>query len=106
VSGLITNILSPDDSLWRISITSITVNGIVLTNTAYARMSLARSCLTRLNRHSCKALVQNIVISAAGYSTIQSFKPRLRSGDATGRHDAGERPLGNGGTLTISRGEG
>jgi hypothetical protein len=102
VSGLITNILSPDDSLWRISITSITVNGIVLTNTAYATNVAGEIVFDP----SQSALLQSsgpktIVISAAGYST-NSIIQNLVSGPATQLvvTTQAKGPLGNGGTLT------
>ena len=74
---------TPDDGYWRSNITVITVNGLVLTNTAYATNSAGKLVFDP----SKSSLLQTpgaktIVIAATGYST-NSVTQTLTVGTAT-----------------------
>ena len=69
-SSTITVTNTPDDPLWRASITGITVNGSVLTNTAYATNSSGKLVFDPTKSALLQSAgLKTIVISATGYST-------------------------------------
>ena len=103
VSSTFTVTNTPDDPAWRSAITGITVNGTVLTNTAYATNTAGKLVFDPTK----SALLQSaggktIVISATGYST-NSIVQTLGAGSAvklviTTQPTA---PVGNGGPLAV-----
>jgi hypothetical protein len=103
VSGSFSITNTPDDPAWRSAITSITVNGSLLANSAYATNTAGRLVFDPTQSTLLQtAGVKTIVISATGYST-NSIAQTLGAGApaklaVTTQPTA---PVGNGGPLAV-----
>jgi hypothetical protein len=93
-----------DDAAWRAAITSITVNGTVLTNTAYTTNTAGQIVFNPTNSVLLQSSgVKYIVINAAGYNSAKVTQP-LIAGVATKLVITTQpaAPSASGGTLTAN----
>jgi hypothetical protein len=93
-----------DDPVWRAKITSILVNGSVLTNSAYATNNAGQITFNPTNSVLLQSSgVKSIVINAAGYSSAKITQP-LSAGAATKLAIATQptAPSASGGTLVVN----